>query len=372
MESANTFKLIKRRNLPRVYIVALGALSLLLVGLLDWTTGPVVSFLVFYFIPVCVFSWYFGLRIGIVTACVCAVVWFPATYALHDKPPLLSEKALTVYWNLVIRAMSLSIVAVLVHACKRLTERVETLVAEKTASLENELSEQRKAERAIRQLSSQLATAESQERRRLAQELHDTLGQDLSALKLTLQALHEPGGSPAEEETRIHGALQVVNELIQRTRTMTFELHPPMLDDLGLVPTLQRFAQRFSTQTGVQVEVAETGERGVLPSAHRATLFRAVKELVHNAARHGKAGEVIVSAHWQNNLLRIVVDDDGRGFAPERPGEPHAGLGLAWIQERLENLGGSFLAESAPDGSGARIILTLKLETTAPSQEITA
>jgi signal transduction histidine kinase len=75
--------------------------------------------------------------------------------------------------------------------------------------------------------------------------------------------------------------------------------------------------------------------------------------------------------HWEKQTLRVVVDDDGRGFAPVAPGDGHVGLGLAWIRERLESLGGTMLAESVPDGGGARIILTLDIQQ-AESQEISA
>jgi signal transduction histidine kinase len=356
------YSLIQFRNAPRAFVATLGVMVLVLVGVVDWMAGPLVSLLLFYFIPVCVITWYGGLRWGIVAACAATALWAPAVYELSKEPPLLSRGALPVYWNLAVRVASLSILAVLVHACKRLTERVEVLVAERTAALESELTAQKKAEQEIRLLAAQLATAEGQERQRVAQDLHDTLGQDLSALKLSLQSLTGEGESAEDQRARLAAALEILNGMIQKTRNMTFELHPPMLDDLGLAPTLQRFAQRFGAQTGVQVAIAESGERGNMTSAHNALLFRAIKELILNAARHGQAREVIVGLHWEKQTVRIVVDDDGRGFAPGAPGEGHAGLGLAWIRERVESLGGSMVAESAPDGSGARIILTLDMQ----------
>jgi two-component system sensor histidine kinase DegS len=154
-----------------------------------------------------------------------------------------------------------------------------------------------------------------------------------------------------------------VDDLIRQTREMTFDLHPSMLDHFGLIPTLQRFADDFSRRTHAEVSVNESGDRGTLPASIASYLFRALKELVNNAVKHGNAHEIILTIHWDTQHLRLVVDDDGSGFDPAKAAEPSArrGLGLAGITERITSFGGKVKVESQA-GSGARIILEVPIE----------
>jgi two-component system sensor histidine kinase DegS len=162
----------------------------------------------------------------------------------------------------------------------------------------------------------------------------------------------------------------LVNELIQRSRTLTFELHPAMLDDLGLAPTLRRYAQEFSRHARIEVTVSEVGPPRKLPTAVASYLFRAIKELLHNAAKHGRANEIVASLHWEPQLLRAVIDDDGAGFDPGSVLAPGGarGLGLAGIRERLIALGGSLRLESGA-GQGTRAVLELPLTAAAAAHE---
>ena len=150
----------------------------------------------------------------------------------------------------------------------------------------------------------------------------------------------------------------MVDELIRQTREMTFDLHPSMLDHFGLVPTLQRFAEDYSRRTLAEVSVTESGPRVTLSNSLASYLFRAIKEVVSNAVRHGNAKDIIVSVHWENGRMRTVVDDDGCGFDPVKALTPQArrGLGLAGIDERLTSLGGKLRLESSA-GSGTRAVL---------------
>jgi signal transduction histidine kinase len=224
-------------------------------------------------------------------------------------------------------------------------------------------SERQRAEQQQRQLAAQLSEVEDAERRRLAHDLHDSIGQTLSVIKLGLEtgtrAIEE--GAPARQV--LTGPLELLGGLIQQIRGMTFDLHPAMLDDLGLVPTLRRYAEQFTERTGLTVTVSESGPRGVLPVAVRNYLFRAIKELLNNAAKHAAAREVVVGVHWLAGGVRVVVDDDGRGFDVEAALAPEQrrGLGLVGIRERMAALGGRLLLESQP-GEGTRGMLELRTE----------
>jgi signal transduction histidine kinase len=149
-----------------------------------------------------------------------------------------------------------------------------------------------------------------------------------------------------------------MDDLIRQTREMTFDLHPSMLDHLGLVPTLERFAEEFQRRTQAEVSINESGDRRVIPSTLASYLFRSLKELANNAVKHGNASEIIIGIHWEADRLRCVVDDDGAGFNPDKALIPQVrlGLGLAGMDERVSSLGGSTRVESQP-GKGARVIL---------------
>jgi PAS domain S-box-containing protein len=218
----------------------------------------------------------------------------------------------------------------------------------------------------LRRLTQRLSAAEDSERRRLAADIHDTVGQTLSLARLNLDAAARRRPGEPEGPAALSRALALVDDALRQTRSLLFDLYPAMLDDLGLVPALQWYAEHFAARTAVGVSVDSAGRPRRLPTPMSGYLFRAVKELLANAARHGGAREVFVSLRWEASRLRIVVADDGRGFpdgggpAEPPPGGPSRGLGLAGIRERVAGLGGNFYLESEP-GRGAVAILDVPL-----------
>jgi signal transduction histidine kinase len=201
------------------------------------------------------------------------------------------------------------------------------------------------------ELQVRLAEAEDGERRRLARDLHDSVGQALSALKMELARL---------DDARLAPSVQLVNQVIAQTRTLIFDLYPPMLDDLGLVPTLESYVEQWSRRHGVRASVSERGDRRPLHRTVRDYVFRATKELLANVAKHARATEVLVAIHWQAATLRIAVDDDGAGFDADRVLAPQhrRGLGLFDIKERVRHLGGRLLVD-AHAGVGSQIVVEL-------------
>jgi PAS domain S-box-containing protein len=219
--------------------------------------------------------------------------------------------------------------------------------------------EARGRERELHALAARLALAEDKGRRRLALDLHDSIGQTLSVLKLNLEAGADP--------PRLAAALHLLQEVIAQVRTMTFDLYPAMLDDLGLAPALHWYAEQFKAQTGILAEVSETGRPFPLSAGMAGSLFRVVKELLANVAKHAGAREVVVALRWEQRLLRLVVADDGCGFEAARvwPPASASGLGLLSIRERIAALRGQVLVESEP-GLGTRVIVE------APREDLTA
>lgn len=225
-------------------------------------------------------------------------------------------------------------------------------------AISTDITASKRAEDDLRALSAELAAAEDRERRRLARDLHDSLGQGLSALKLELSRVM----AAAPEQTALAGIIEHVDLLISQARTMIFDLYPTMLDDLGLVPTLHSYLESFARRTTLRGSLTEVGERRKMSTAATNYLFRATKELLSNVAKHAGAKEVLLTVHWRASAVRISVADDGLGFDPKVVTEPELrrGLGLADLRERVRVMGGQLLLETSP-GRGSQVVLELPL-----------
>lgn len=343
-------------------LLLMGVAFFLGVFYLDWKTDPAISWLVFYLVPLGLVTWYFGKWFGAAAALGAALLGLQLD--LWQKSNLSGEIQA---WNGLVRLLTFSVTVALVYTCRVLLAEVAKQTAARMASLEAELAARQLAANASRQLAQEVTRAEIAERRRLAHDLHDSFGQELTALKMALQRTCNVLADGTAERTQVDAACQQVSRLIEQTRQMTFELHPATLDDFGLVPTLKHYAEQYGSQTGLEITIAETpsaaGEGGkdaagrlTLTRDVRTVLFRAIKELMNNAAKHGPARQVVVRFNWSQAELRIVVDDDGRGFEVAPATSITSGLGHRWIRERLAGMGGELLLESVP-GSGARAII---------------
>lgn len=341
------------------WVILLGSLLLLLlVGYLDVITGPELTFAHFYLVPVCLVTWFRGSRWGYFMAFASAGVCLWAEYmgAAFYMSPLLRE------WNLLTRLAFFISSVWLLSYWRSIGVRLAAMVDERTAELRQEISRRQSAQNDLRVLAGQLSAAEDAERRKLAHEIHDSLGQLLSLMKINLDAavLEAPDESPLQ--SRLTECASTTDDLIRQVRTLTFDLHPPMLDDLGLVATLERFARNFKRTANVDLIVQENGVRRPVGAPLINYLFRAIKELVANALKHGQASEIIISVYYESSNLRIVIDDDGCGFDVNAALDPtlRRGLGLPGIDERMASLGGRLKLESTI-GEGSRCILEVPL-----------
>jgi signal transduction histidine kinase len=195
-------------------------------------------------------------------------------------------------------------------------------------------------ERELSRLSRRLLTAQDEERRQIARTLHDDLIQTLAAIKLRLTPHREHLGSEAYGEV-----CEIIDRSIEQTRSLAYSVRPPLLDDLGLVPSLERLAESVAAESGITVEVeARLPERphvGV-----ESLLFFVAQEAMQNVVRHADADRVNVDLRAERRTLRLTVQDDGVGCHPENP----QGLGLRSIRERVEVSGGTVSIRPAPGG----------------------
>jgi signal transduction histidine kinase len=325
------------------YFVALvSALSIVFLVWLDIVTGPDVHIGLYYPVPVLFTAWYSGRRLGIVLALLCIVAWLFRD--LHHG--ILYANLTYAYPNAVIKMPLLFTAVCLVSHFHELQKKLSLMVDQRTRSL--------------RDLTLRLSQAEEIERDRLAHDVHDSLGQSLTLLKLNLSTAVQEAHAGRGDSARLEQAVDLVTGLIEKSRTLTFDLHPTMLDTLGLVPTLRQYGQQFGQQLGIEVTVNEEGISRLVPSPIVGYLFRAVKELMTNAAKHARPKDLIISVRWLGDGVRIVVDDDGAGFDVHKSlGEKiPLGIGLSGIRERVNSLQGALSVESVI-GSGTRVVIDL-------------
>ncbi len=206
-----------------------------------------------------------------------------------------------------------------------------------------------------RELSAKLVDAQEEERRRIARELHDEVGQSLSALLVGIGNL----SSLVVPETDANGRdqLSVIRALAEKSvsvvRNMSLLLRPSMLDDLGLIPALQWQAREVSRATGMRVSVAAEETTESLPDEYKTCIYRIVQEALHNCQRHAQAHRVRIQLQQTPDKLLLSVQDDGRGF---RPGD--RGLGLLGMEERVSRLGGRCQINSE-EGNGTLLSIEL-------------
>ena len=213
------------------------------------------------------------------------------------------------------------------------------------------------AETQLRRLSGELRTAQEQERKSLSRELHDQVGQMLTAVRMELTAMGRlEGSADSELAMRASRARITVEQTLSIVRNIAMLLRPSMLDDLGLTPALNWLVKEVSRSSGMDVRADVNANVDSLPDAHRTCLFRVVQEALTNAVRHSGARTVDLQVHTIGSWVQAVIADDGKGFEPGD--EKRKGLGLLGMEERVRELGGSVRVASAP-GRGTSVEIRL-------------
>jgi two-component system sensor histidine kinase DegS len=199
-----------------------------------------------------------------------------------------------------------------------------------------------------------LVNAQETERQRLSRQIHDGPAQALSNFILQTEiAMRLMDVDTAQAREELNNLKTSAMGTFQKVRNFIFELRPMMLDDLGLVHTVRRYCDVFKEQAGLDINVTVTGNERRLEPYLEVMLFRAIQEVLGNAARHSQASLVKVNLDMGEDRVRVSVDDNGRGFDPESLEQSNS-LGLKLIRERSEMLGGVFEVDSTP-GKGTRV-----------------
>jgi len=217
-----------------------------------------------------------------------------------------------------------------------------------------------RSEAELRLLSSQLLTAQEKERKSLAQELHDSIGQTLAAINFgTENALKRlPKRVSREIRQPLNAIIAMAQNAIEEIRRIQVDLRPPVLDDLGILATINWFCREFQTiYSGIRIEKQITIQEDEVPDPLKIIIYRVLQEALNNVVRHSEADLVRLSLGKTRNRIEMAIEDNGLGFDLDNVlsvESPKRGLGLASMKERTELSGGSFSIESKK-GAGTTV-----------------
>lgn len=249
-------------------------------------------------------------------------------------------------------------------------KKLEAEVTERTKKLRQEITERKKAEKRLlskqkqlRSLASELSLAEERERRRIAVILHDSIGQTLALSKIKLGELRELSSS-TDISAILEQIYKLIEEAIQETRSLTVELSPPVLYELGFEAAMEWLTEHVQDKYGILCDFISDKQPKPLDEDVRVILFQATRELMLNVVKHAKASNVKVSFCRRRDQVRIMVEDDGVGFDPVKIGmraNRARRFGLFSIRERLEYHSGNLQMESKPN-QGTRVTMDVPLK----------
>jgi signal transduction histidine kinase len=223
------------------------------------------------------------------------------------------------------------------------------------------------ATREQRRLSGQLLRLEDEERRRLARDLHDGAAQQLAALSWKLSVVNEAGGGLDTSARRaLAEGLALVHECASEIRTVSYLLHPPELDELGVRSALARYVEGFVQRSGISVESEVPPDLGRLPPSVETTVFRIVQECLTNVHRHSGSRTARIRLSRDPLELVLEVRDAGTGLRANAP----PGVGMASMRERLKELGGSLEISSQPGGTNVKAVIPLSRAYASPKRSI--
>lgn len=340
------------------WLMVWSVVTVLLVGVIDWVTGPQISFAVFYLIPVTFAAWFIGRKQGMAVAGLSALVWLLAEAAYFEP----TARAFAIcLWNACARLGIFIFVVLMLSNLRQVQAGLEETIVERTRQLESEVTRRLKVQEEIVAIS-------HRERQRIGHELHDGLGQHLAGIALRAKALEQALARQDLHEAPEAGELSsLVRQAMGQVRNLARGLDPIDLEDNDLVAALQNLAAEASRSLGIACTLRWREAASLLPVKKETALalYRISQEAITNAVTHGAARQVLLELADQDGALQLRVHDDGTGFtlAPE----PATGMGLHIMRYRAEAIGATLEIRSEP-GQGTEVCCVLSAPVTSSLQ----
>jgi signal transduction histidine kinase len=319
-----------------------GLFLLLVVGWIDYITGYRITVLVFYLVPILFVLHRAGQSFAFGMAMLAAVVWLVADIAAGDH----YSDVLTPAWNLVVR-MSIFLQVVILASSRN---ELKVQVRQQTEKLRQEIRERIRLEK-------ELLEAGEREQRRIGHDLHDSLGQQLTATALAGKVLTKKlADKSVAEAAAADRVVAMVEESIELTRKLARSLHPIELQAHGLADALKNLAANISKAFGVACRFETSGSAVLAGRDAETHLYRIAQEAVSNAIRHGRARNVVIALDAVGEKTMLAVTDDGAGLAADARAKP--GMGLRIMEYRAGMIGATFDIQNLPAG-GTRAVCVL-------------
>ena len=350
------------RNVLLRYSLAIGAILIFLLACreLNPFVGDNVTYIILF--PVVAFvAWYCGAGPAILTIALSlggAMYWLIPRQSIRVPSPARSIGALAFLF-------ASSVIVALAEARRRDNERLrnsqgelENRVRERTAELDT-------ANQTLRRLSARLLQLQDEERRRIARELHDSVGQMLAALSMNLAGVRADIDRLTKTNAVLNDSEDLVQEMSKEVRTISHLLHPPLLDEAGLASALRWYVDGFAQRSKIRVDLDCPNDFGRLPRVVETAAFRLVQECLTNIHRHSGSSIAKIRLRHSNHEVAVEVEDKGKGIPAEKlekmavAGIP--GVGITGMRERVRQLGGTL--DIGSSGSGTTVMARLPVET---------
>jgi signal transduction histidine kinase len=319
-----------------------GIIMSLLIGEMDYLTGTEISSSVFYLVPLIMVSWIAEKRFGYIMTFICASIWL-----LVEKNTNQYSSITIVYWNGIVRFVFFTIIVYLSYYVKKSQYHLEDIVRQRTEALKD------KSEK-LSHLANKVLTIKEEENSKIARELHDELGQLLTALKIELAWLAKKNSNNIQLTENLVLMTDIVDDTIATVQKISSELRPRLLEELGLFPAMERYIKEFQKKTNIACSWIFPGNHVSMPMKQAISIYRIFQEAMVNISRHANAKSINVRVDISNNnIINLHVEDDGVGL-PANWKIDSKSIGILSMSERAEMAGGHFKIISGK-GSGTQI-----------------
>jgi signal transduction histidine kinase len=321
--------------------------------------------------PAVAFSaWYCGIGPSIVAT---ALAVIGATYGF--VPPIQPFRVLNLadFVRALVFICSSALVVVMGESRRRHNEKLRNEQGELEKRVHERTSDLDTANQSLRELSARLLQLQDDERRRIARELHDSVGQMLVALTMNLSAVRLDVERLAKTAHTLLDSENLVQEMSTEVRTISHLLHPPLLDEAGLLSAIRWYVEGFVRRSKINVDLDLPAEFGRLPRELETAIFRVVQECLTNIHRHSGSSIAKIRLRHREHEMLVEIEDKGKGIPPEKIEEMASagapGVGIRGMRERLRQLGGTLDVSSNGAGTVVRVRLPLT-STSSPADSV--